>query len=800
MSESFTGLLVIDLRGHDVTGRAHWRERCERAFGLDGEADVAARGIVDEVRRGGDAAIVALTERFERRVLAPTQFELSREQAARALANLDPQLRAALVHAAARVRRFHELQARTLVTSGRTTPGETLQSRVGPLARVAVYAPGGTAAYPSSVLHAAIPAKVVGVDEVILLTPRPSEVVLAAAVLAGVDRIFQIGGAQAIAAVAFGTETVPRVDKIVGPGNAYVTAAKRLVFGRVDIDSIAGPSEILVVADHTADPELVAADLISQAEHDVLASPVLLTTDPALAAAVDRALIRQLEDLPRREIARAALRAQGAAVIVADRAALAREADAYAPEHLELLVEDPSELAEHIRRAGAIFVGPWTPEAAGDYTAGPSHVLPTAGGARFSSPLGCWDFVRYTSVLALGPEQLRGQAATITALARAEGLEGHARAVERREALGTAHVDPTVTTPHWREHLRPSLSELPVYDVEPSRAPSRMHANECPEPWPLAAREAFAKAVCELELNRYPDTSGRSLRRVLAERHACDPDRIVLGNGSDEIISLLLRALSGTPAAGHLVIPCPTFVMYAHTARVVGVEVREVALTDTLELDAQTMREALPGAALCFLARPNNPTSGLWDAALIRELIREFPSTVFVIDEAYAAYDPGCSLWEPAGPSNFVLMATLSKIGLAALRVGYCIADPELALALNKVRHPYNISQTSISVAELALTRFAPVLEQMVATAIANRGRLVELLRRLPDAELFPAHANLVLVRFPNDARAKAMHEQLAIAGVRVKDLTSVPKLHGCLRISVGTDDDLARLAGALRV
>jgi histidinol-phosphate aminotransferase len=330
-----------------------------------------------------------------------------------------------------------------------------------------------------------------------------------------------------------------------------------------------------------------------------------------------------------------------------------------------------------------------------------------------------------------------------------------------------------------------------------------MHANECPEPWPLAAREAFAEAVRELELNRYPDTSGRTLRRVLAERRACDPDRIVLGNGSDEIIALLLTTLSGASAntsPGHLVIPCPTFVMYAHTARVVGVEIREVPLTDALELDGEAMRRALPGAALCFLARPNNPTSGLWDAALIRSLIAEFPATVFVIDEAYAAYDPGCSLWDPAGPSNLVLMATLSKIGLAALRVGYCIADPELALALNKVRHPYNISQTSIAVAELALTRFAPVLEQMIATAIANRGRLVELLRRLPDAEPFPAHANLVLVRFPDDARAQAVHEQLAAAGVRVKDLTSVAKLHGCLRISVGTDEDLARLARALKL
>lgn len=432
MPTEFSGLTLLDLRGDAPDARARWRQLCERSFGLDGEAYAAARAIVEQVRREGDAAVVELTERFEKRRLTPSEFELPRERVEAAHAALDPSLRDALEHAAARVRSFHVLQAEALRTTGEHGEGERLQSRLVPLARVAVYAPGGTAAYPSSVLHAAIPAKVAGVDEVILFTPRASEVVLAAACIARVDRVFQIGGAQAIAAAAYGTQTIPRVDKIVGPGNAYVTAAKRLVFGRCDIDSIAGPSEILVVADHTADPELVAADLISQAEHDTLASPVLLTTDPALVQAVDQALARQLATLPREPIASAALRDQGAAVLVADRAALVPEANAYAAEHLELLVADPGELAEQIRCAGAIFVGPWTPEAAGDYTAGPSHVLPTAGGARFSSPLGVWEFVRYTSVLELGAAQLRSQAATITVLARAEGLEGHARAVELR--------------------------------------------------------------------------------------------------------------------------------------------------------------------------------------------------------------------------------------------------------------------------------------------------------------------------------------------------------------------------------
>ena len=350
----------------------------------------------------------------------------------------------------------------------------------------------------------------------------------------------------------------------------------------------------------------------------------------------------------------------------------------------------------------------------------------------------------------------------------------------------------------WRRHLRPSLDAVQVYDVAPSTAPSRMHANECPEPWPLEVREALAEVVRELELNRYPDTSGRSLRRVLAERHGCAPERVVLGNGSDEIIHLLITALSGSPSAGHLVIPTPTFVMYKHVATVLDVSVREVPLDEELELDAAGMRAALVGAAICFLARPNNPTSSLWSAALIRELVAEHPGTVFVIDEAYAAYDPGCSLWDPAGPDNQVHMATLSKVGLAGLRVGYCIAAPALALALNKVRHPYNISQTSIALAETVLTRFAAVQDQLIATTIANRVRLVELLTRLPGADVFDGHGNLVLVRFADDAAAHAIRDRLAAAGVRVKDLTRVPQLSACLRISVGTAEDLTRLADAL--
>jgi histidinol dehydrogenase len=427
----FVGLSRIDLRADARGDRTRWELRCRRSAGLSGRADDDARAIVERVRTEGDAAIAEITERIEGRKL--DRFELDADARASACARVPAPLRAALELAAERVAAFHRTQLAVLAQStGLTSGGATLTSRPTPLARVGVYAPGGTAAYPSSVLMTAVPAKIAGVGEVVLFTPRPSDVVVLAAEIAGVDRVFAIGGAQAIAAAAFGTATVPRVDKIVGPGNAWVTAAKRHVYGVCDVDGIAGPSEILVVADRDADPAIVAADLLSQAEHDELACAVLVTDDPTLVERVDAALAQQLSDLPRSGIASTALADHGAAVIVRDRAGMIAAANEYAPEHLELLVALPDELVPDLRTAGAIFVGAWTPEAAGDYTAGPSHVLPTAGAARFGSPLGVWDFVKYTSVLRLDATALAAQADAIVTLARAEGLEAHARAVEVR--------------------------------------------------------------------------------------------------------------------------------------------------------------------------------------------------------------------------------------------------------------------------------------------------------------------------------------------------------------------------------
>jgi histidinol dehydrogenase len=401
-----------------------------------GEADFArvepaVREILAAVRAEGDAAVQRYNARFGR---AAPQLVLRDYPGAAALERLPGEARQALQLAATRIRTFHE---RERDSGFRFEDGEgaTLGVRVLPVSRAGVYAPGGKARYPSSVLMSAIPARVAGVPDVVLATPlagdETDDPIFAAAHLSGVTAVVDAGGAQAIGALAYGTQSIPRVDKIVGPGNVYVACAKRLVFGAVDIDGIAGPSEILVVADDEADPRIIAADLLSQAEHDEAAYPLLLCTSDLMAQAVKREVEEQLASLPKAAIARAALE-NGAAFVVHSRERLAKVADRLAAEHLALHVVDPHALLGQIHRAGAAFLGGSTPEAVGDYLAGPSHVLPTGGAVRFGSPLGVYDFVTRTSIIEYRPEALAKHERAICVLARLEGLEAHARAVEAR--------------------------------------------------------------------------------------------------------------------------------------------------------------------------------------------------------------------------------------------------------------------------------------------------------------------------------------------------------------------------------
>jgi len=411
-----------------------------RAF-LDGkretsaDVDAAVRAIVSDVAARGDTALKVYTQKFDRLDLDRVGLKVTADEIAAALDDCAPAALDALKLARDRIEVFHRRQLPR--DDSFTDPlGVELGSRWTAIDAVGLYVPGGTAAYPSSVLMNAVPAKVAGVPRIVMVVPAPGGVlnplVLAAAKLAGVDEIYRIGGAQAVAALAYGTESIAPVAKIVGPGNAYVAAAKRLVFGKVGIDMIAGPSEVLIIADHTGNADWIAADLLAQAEHDASAQAILMTDDEKLAGAVERAVEIQLARLPRERIAAASWRDFGATIMVRNLDEAMPLVDAIAPEHLEIVAANADELVKRIRNAGAIFIGAHTPEAIGDYVAGSNHVLPTARSARFSSGLGVLDFMKRTSILKCGPEQLRALGEAAITLGTAEGLDAHARSIAIR--------------------------------------------------------------------------------------------------------------------------------------------------------------------------------------------------------------------------------------------------------------------------------------------------------------------------------------------------------------------------------
>ncbi|HMM20094.1 MAG TPA: histidinol dehydrogenase [Selenomonadales bacterium] len=412
------------------------KARIRAMFGRDMTAAEVVAAIVADIRKSGDAALLDYTARIDGPRFKPDEMYVSEADFAAAQAAADPEVLAAIRKAAANIRRFHgEQLPRSWFTC--REHGSMLGQSCLPLDRVGIYVPGGTAAYPSSVLMNAIPAAVAGVKEIIMAVPpaRDGSVnpyVLAAAREAGVSRILKAGGAQAVAALAFGTERVPRVDKVTGPGNIFVTLAKKAVYGHCDIDMLAGPSEILIVADASADPAYVAADMLSQAEHDPLASSILVTISPELVAQVETELERQLALLPRREIAAAALGRNGLILITEDLMEAMELANAAAPEHLEILTEEPFSLLPFVRHAGAVFLGAYSPEPLGDYFAGPNHVLPTGGTARFYSVLNVETFMKKTSIIAYTQPALAAVSKDIARMAAAEGLEAHANAVRIR--------------------------------------------------------------------------------------------------------------------------------------------------------------------------------------------------------------------------------------------------------------------------------------------------------------------------------------------------------------------------------
>ena len=739
-----------------------------------GAAEAAAE-ILALVREGGDRAVADLTERFDGVRLAASRVE--RAEMERALAGMDSGLRRALDGSAAHIRAVHAAQG-FREEAVEPVRGVRVWREWRPLSRVGLYVPGGLAAYPSTVLMLAVPARLAGCPEIVLCSPpgregRVDSAVLAAAALAGVTEVHAIGGVQAVGAMAYGTETVRRVDKIFGPGNRYVTAAKLLVFGEVAVDMPAGPSEVVVVAGAEAPPAWVASDLRAQAEHAPDALAVLVTPDADLAAKVAFAL----EDISD----------QIAVHVAPDLASAVEFADGFAPEHLILAFEGAGAALPSVTRAGSVFLGLRTPAAAGDYATGANHVLPTGGAGRAFSALGLSDFGRVIQVQAADAEGIAALRRIVDPLAEAEGMPAHAESVRLR-------CDAGEIASRWRPSPRSALEGAKPYEWEaPSRDIARaagiaevevVRFDTNTSPWAgVPAGPDTAPPV-----NEYPDTSYAELTAALAAYAGVDPAAITVGAGADEVLDLVAKAFVG-PGDG-VVMSVPSYAMFRVVTEMAGGDVVGVPARSDLTTDREAMLRASRAARVTWICNPNNPTGEVLEPEFIVELASGTTGVV-VVDEAYFEFS-GVTLAPLAGSlPNLAVVRTMSKaFGLAGARVGCAISSPAVNDALRLVRPPGSVSSLSAALAARALAD-VPSMSSRVAALSAERERLRAGLESL-GLEARGSAANFVLAR-----AAKAAPALLA-RGLAVRTFPAGSRLEEWVRITVRTPEQDSRLLDAL--
>ncbi len=760
-----------------------------RGRSADPEVARSVAGTLADVRARGDDALRDAVRRFdgvERPVLEVPAAELRA-----AVDGLEPAFRAALETAAAAIAAFHKAQL-PVPLEVQAGPGLRLGHRPDPLRRVGVYAPGGRASYPSSVLMGVVPARVAGVDEVVVCSPPgkdglPAPGVLAAAAIAGADRVFAVGGAAAIAGLAYGTATLPAVDRVVGPGNAYVTEAKRQLTGVVGIDSPAGPSELLVIADDGAAPERIARELLAQAEHDPDAAVVLVATDAGVAAAAERALERLVPDSPRRDIVRAALAASGAVLTGSLEEALSF-AERYAPEHLLLLVHQPQDALARVRCAGTVFLGDGASVAFGDYTTGANHVLPTAGHARAYSGLSVDDFFRWTTWQEIGPDAAARLADATATLAEGEGLPGHAAAA--RGAAG--REAPRTAASSAPPQARPGIRSLVLYDPRRGSVPVDVSDNTNlfgAAPSAVAALTGSPAAL----VSRYPSPYADRLKRAAADRFGVAPENITTGCGSDDVIDSAVRAFC-TPGTV-LAYQAPTFPMAAlfagmNDARAVG-----VAPGPDFGLDADALLAA--DARVLYVCRPNNPSGNLFDASAVRRLMAEAPG-LLLLDEAYAEFAGESMIGEAVASRGTVVLRTLSKAyGLAGLRVGLAVGPAPVIAEIEKSRGPFKIGALAEEAAVAALARDADWVAETVERTGRQRDRLAGRIEEL-GLRVWPSRTNFLLVGL-GERRADDVAAGLRARGLGVRAFPGLPLAGDAIRVTVGPDDAMDALVRALK-
>ncbi len=790
--------------------------------GRAGDAAVARSVAADiaDVRARGDDALRDLARRYDG--VALDALDVPRSACDEALRALDPALRDALQRAADAIRRFHAAQRPTALVFD-AAPGLTLGRRPDPLRRVGVYAPGGRAAYPSSVLMGVVPARVAGVEEVVVCSPpacdgRPSPLVMAACAVAGADRLFALGGAGAVAALALGTPSVRRVDRVVGPGNAYVAEAKRQLSGEVGTDAPAGPSELLVVADAEADPAVVALELLAQAEHDPDAAAVLVSTDGAVAAAVAVELDRRARDEPRAEIVRASLAAGGALLLADDLDAALAFAERYAPEHLLLLVDSPRAALPRVRAAGTVFLGPSTSVTFGDYATGANHVLPTGGLARAWSGLALDDFFRWTTWQEATPAAAADLARTVAPLAEAEGLPAHAAAARRAAAGGAGARRPATGAVRPAPAPRAAYGEMAPRAAYPAPAPRAAYRELAPYdparpplPLDLSANTnlwgpcpAALDALRSAKVDAYPTPYADALKRALAERWGLAPEQVTTGCGSDDVLDSTIRAFCDPSATVAYV--WPTFGMAAEFARLNGarpvpVEARPGGGGDGG--DGDDALAELAAADVAYLCRPENPTGEMMPRERVLALLERARGLV-LIDEAYGEF-AGESLLDAALASGrAVVVRTLSKAyGLAGLRVGYALGPAPLVRAIELSRGPYKVGAAAEAAAVAAVREGGRWVADVVRRTAANRARLAAELRGR-GLRVLDGSGNFLLVR-PGAAPAPAgagwaaaVKAGLAARGIGVRAFPALPGHGDALRVTVGPWAAMERFLEAL--
>jgi histidinol dehydrogenase len=783
-----------------------------RSLQMNPELVARVTEIVDGVRAGGDEALIHYTSKFDGITLTAASLRVDEDFIEKAAAQADHRTVAAFRQAIENVKTFHAHQ-KEQDWHINTADGARLGQRILPVAAAGLYVPGGRAAYPSSIVMNAAPAKVAGVRRIVVATPPNTleQNPMVAAVLAelSIKEIYRVGGAQAIAALAYGTESIRRVDKIVGPGNIYVAIAKKLVYGAVGIDSIAGPSEVVVLADETANPRFVAADLLAQAEHDEEASAICITTNKDFAHQVAREVEEQLAQLDRREIAAASIKNYGAIFVVGSIEEGCELVNRLAPEHLELMTADNEAAAARIENAGAIFFGEWSSEPVGDYFAGPNHVLPTAGTARFSSPLGVYDFMKRQSVIHYTQEAIARNAEAITLMADAEGLTAHKRAVlHRTEGSGGAREEGKATKAKPQTEatgyglratdaltkVKDAVRAITAYTLAPYRASIKINQNENPYDMPEEIKREVEERLANRAWSRYPDFVPTELLERLAKHAGWKAEGTLAGNGSNELIQATLMVTVGQ---GARVLLCePTFTLYRQIVTVMGGEVITVPLTGAFQYDIDAIEREMHKADVMILCSPNNPTGSRVEEKDLLYLAQNFKGIV-VVDEAYQEFSGRTVVPLLNELPNLIVLRTFSKaMAMAGLRVGYFLSSPELTREVHKATLPYNLNVFSATAAEVACEKYE-LIQPTVDRIIGERQRLFTELQAIKGVEVVPSQANFMLAKTP--LPPKAIFENLLARDILVRDVSKYPMLSEYVRISVGSVEENNKLIAALQ-